>query len=83
MDSDGDKVRSLMGDEAAVIRQLAYKQAPGSRAVSEDLFRAAIAILRDEQAGSALVRFPETVGAEERKAWARRVIDQGLRNARA
>jgi hypothetical protein len=71
VDSDGDK-----------IRQLAYKQAPGPRAVDEDLLRAAIAILRDEPAGSALVRFPESVGTEERKAWAMRVIAQGLRNVR-
>lgn len=72
-----------MNDDAAAIRQLAYKQAPGSQAMDEDLFRAAIAILRDDQAGSTLVRFPETMGTEERKAWARRVIAQGLRNVRA
>lgn len=83
MDDDGDEVRGLLNDGAADIRQLAYKQAPGPHAVDEDLFRAAIAILRGDQAGSALVRFPETVGTEERMAWAKRVVAQGLRNVRA
>lgn len=83
MDNEGDVIRGLLNDEAAVVRQLAYKQARGPQAVDEDLLRAAIAILHDDQAGSALVRFPGSVGAEERKAWARRVIAKGLRNVRA